>query len=107
MSEKNPGDKWLNGEISAGRLSELCIEPSDLIGSIWHAFGNRIEVLRTEFESKLERAKKDLVEAEEDDKEDAILAESCRIRVYTECLALLRLHLVSAIERTGAATKER
>lgn len=105
-------ERWLDGEISMGRLIhnsslETCYaQSSDLIGGIWQVMREKAYALDTELEHKIQAANDLAKLAESGDRkrvvESDIIAEPIRAAAYQEARALLRFHLLGALDRTGA-----
>lgn len=105
-------ERWMDGEISMGRLIhnsslESCYpQASDLIGGIWQVMREKAYALDAELERKIQAANELKKLAESGDRtrvvESDIIAEPMRAAVYQEARALLRFHLLGALDRTGA-----
>lgn len=108
MSEPiNPATKWLDGEISTGKLlQELKVSrPSgdDLVACIWWAMNEKLSQLKSDLEKKRDFAERSLKEAQDENKPDDVLAESSARLAYVTALSQLQLHFGRCIENTKAA----
>lgn len=111
MENKNHATRWLDGEISSGKLVHLegipFAQGEHLLGSVWQAFSEKAYALDAALKSQVEVSKKfsemakagDTLHVVKDDEKN----EAMRAAVYQECRSLLRFHLLSCIDRTGAA----
>lgn len=100
----NAAQNWLNGEISMGKMLDTFKVPrgpgDDLVGALWQAFEERITALKNELEDRRKRAERDMAEASKANKPLDEAAESASRLAYVTALSSLRVHLLSAIERT-------
>lgn len=105
-------ERWLDGEISAGRLIhnsslETCYpQASDLVGGIWQALHAKAYALDAELDKRIAVAKQFAEEAKHDNTRTVIhdvTAEAIRVRALQETRSLLRFHLLGCIDNTGAA----
>ena len=111
---KTDVERWLDGEISVGRLIhnsslETCYsQADDLIGGIWQVIREKSYALDAELEKRIAVAKQFAEEAKHDNTRTVIYdvtAEAIRARALQETRSLLRLHILGCIDRTGAAGK--
>lgn len=108
---RNPAMKWLDGEISLGKLLKEHRVPldtgSELVGCLWQAFEQRAHDLNEALVLKSAAAKK-LSElsasgdTERTTPEDARI-ESARSAAFLEARQLLQFHILSGIANTRAA----
>jgi hypothetical protein len=81
-------DKWIDGEISLGKLLQLegCQRPSgdDLAGAIANSFRERITIIGRNLEADKERARADYEEAKKHGKTEDMAAEAALIRAFTQ-----------------------
>lgn len=110
----NPAVRWLNGEISLGKLLQLAGVPrgcgDDLVGMIWQAFDEKVRELDRVLKGNLSRAEADYKAAcageQTQNTVNDMVAEMSRKRAYQETRALLRFHVLGCIEMTQAAGGE-
>lgn len=110
----NPAVRWLNGEISTGKLLQLAGVPrgcgDDLAGMIWQAFDEKVRELDRVLKGNLSRAEADYKAAcageQTQNTVNDMAAEMSRKRAYQETRALLRFHVLGCIEMTQAAGGE-
>lgn len=111
-NSKNDVERWLDGEISMGRLIhnsslETCYaQASDLIGGIWQSVREKAYELDAELERRIKAANDFKALAESGDTERTtksdIEAEPIRAAALQEARMLLRFHLLGRIDQTGA-----
>jgi len=111
-NSKTDVDRWLDGEISAGRLIhnsslETCYpQASDLIGGMWQAIREKSYALDAELEKRIAVANQFAEQAKHDNTRtviDDVTAEAIRARALQEARSLLRFHLLGCIDRTEAS----
>lgn len=108
---RNHATRWLDGEISMGKLLQLEGVPyaqgSSLLGGLWHALHEKAYALDAELARKIKVANDFKVLAEKGDRTRVAtidtIAEPIRAHALQEARALLRLHLLGSIDNTGAA----
>ncbi len=108
---KPDADRWLDGEISMGRLIhnsslETCYaQAADCIGGVWQAMGERAYALDAELERRIKFANGFKKLADEGDRTQVVAADSVneaiRAHAFQEARTLLRTHLLACIDRTG------
>ena len=108
----NDARRWLDGEISMGRLIhnsslETChTQAADCIGGIWQAIHEKAYALDSELERRYIASDELRKLAESGDNKRTVksdvIAEPIRMAALQEARSLLRLHLLGCIDMTGA-----
>ena len=102
----NDAERWLDGEISLGKLLQIigCSRPSgdDLAGAISNAYSERIARAYAKIEAERERANKEyLAEKDEPNKINAT-ASAAAMRAYTHALSILNFETHAAVSNEKA-----
>ena len=108
---RNPATKWLDGEISTGKMLQICGVPKmqglELVGGIWQAIREKSYELDAALEAKIKAANHLKTLAENGDNERTvksdIVAEAIRAHALNEARQMLRFHLLGCIDNTEAA----
>lgn len=108
---RNHATRWLDGEISMGKLLQLEGVPyaqgSDLLGSLWQALHEKAYALDAELARKIKVANDFKALAESGDTtrttKDDIVQQPINVATLQEARSLLRFHLLGCIDNTGAA----
>jgi hypothetical protein len=108
--KKNHATRWLDGEISMGKLLQLEGVPygpgSSLLGGLWQALHEKAYALDAELARKIKVANDFKALAETGDHtrttKDDITLQANRVAALQEARLLLRFHILSCIDRTGA-----
>ena len=111
MSDINPVTRWLEGEISAGKLLQLegvpHVQGACLLGHLWLAIHEKAYALDAKLESRIKVADEFAALAKSGDFERTVSADVAdqarRAVILQEARSLLRLHLLGCLDRTGAA----
>lgn len=108
LGRTNPATKWLDGEISTGKMLQECGVPQmqglELVGMIWHAMRDKIEAFDAELENKINVANnfKALADAGDNKQvtpQDAI-EQPIRATVLAEARYLLDFRIKSCFRKT-------
>lgn len=110
LGRTNPATKWFDGEISTGKMLQLCNVPKmqglELVGGIWQTMREKAYELDAELERKIKVANDFKELAENGDHERTvksdIVAEKVRAAALLEARQMLRFYLLGALDRTGA-----
>lgn len=112
VNAKQDVERWLDGEISTGRLirdsnlEECRHHAEDLLGGIWQVLHEKAYALDAELKRRIQVANNYRALAESGDKErvteDDIILQANRSAALQEARSLLRLHLLGCIDRTEA-----
>ena len=110
LGRTNPATKWFDGEISTGKMLQICNVPKmqglELVGGIWQAMREKVYDLDAELERKIKVANDFKGLAESGDMERTtkydVIAERIRATALQEARTLLRFHLLGCIDRTVA-----
>lgn len=108
---RNHATRWLDGEISMGKLLQLEGVPyaqgSSLLGGLWQALHEKAYALDAELARKIQVANNFKALAESGDHErttkDDIVQQPINAATLQEARSLLRFHLLGCIDNTGAA----
>jgi len=103
--------RWLDGEISMGKLLQLEGVPyaqgSSLLGGLWQALHEKAYALDAELVRKIKVANDFKALAESGDHtrttKDDIAQQPINAATLQEARSLLRFHLLGCIDNTGAA----
>jgi hypothetical protein len=97
----NDAERWLDGEISLGKLLQIigCSRPSgdDLAGAISNAYSERIQCAYAKIEAEAKRAKSEYDAEEKANDSINAAASSAAHRAYIHALSILNFETHAAV----------
>ena len=97
---------WLDGEISTGKLLQLCNVPrgcgDDLLGFIWHDLNKRFNGIMDDIESRISNAEFNGVDAKKLRRKDDQIAEAAAKTAYINARMIIQSDLGKVLNNTKA-----